>query len=235
MYACCLEDASYDAADEAFARLQQAYFDSNEVRVTTVAELTESMTSLPRAQAAANRVKKSLQSLFEARYSFDIDDLRKANLGKALEEIGSWQGVTKFVIAYLTQHALGGHAIPVADSILTVCRLLDLITDAEVSKGTLPGVERAIAKSKGLEFASLLHQFAVEHAHSHKNPNVMAVFKDMGMTSRPKAPPPPPKPLPSAKATTPTKSPVTSETSARVVAKGTGPKPPIKADKDKPL
>jgi endonuclease-3 len=110
-----------------------------------------------------------------------------------------------------------------------------LITDAEVSKGTLPGVERAIPKSKGLEFASLLHQFAVDHAQSHKNPNVVAVFKDMGMTSKPKAAPPPPKPLPSTKATTPTKPPVTSETSARVVTKGTGPKPPIKVVKDKPL
>ncbi len=150
MYACCLEDATYEAADEAFAKLQQAYFDSNELRVTTVAELSESLTSLPKASAAAARIKKSLQSMFEARYSFDIDDLKKANLGKAVDEITAWQGMSKYVIAYLTQHALGGHAIPVGQTILDVCHTLELVTHAEVEKVLLPGVERAIAKSKGL-------------------------------------------------------------------------------------
>ena len=197
LYACCLEDATYEAADEAFAKLQQAYFDSNEVRVTTTAELSESMTSLPKAAAAATRIKKSLQSMFEARYSFDIDDLKKANLGKAIDEITGWPGMSKYVIDYLTQHALGGHAIPVSRTILDVCQTLDLITYAEASKGTLPGVERAIAKSKGYEFASMLHQFGIDFAVSYKHPTVVAVFKDMGMTSKPKAaPPPPPAPKP---------------------------------------
>ncbi len=198
LYACCLEDATYEAADEAFAKLQQAYFDSNEVRVTTTAELSESMTSLPKAAAAATRIKKSLQSMFEARYSFDIEDLKKANLGKAIDEIAGWQGMSKYVVDYLTQHALGGHAIPVSRTILDACQTLDLITFAEASKGSLPGVERAIAKSKGIEFASMLHQFGIDFAGSYKHPTVVAVFKDMGMTSKPKAaPPPPPAPKPS--------------------------------------
>jgi endonuclease-3 len=47
MYACCLEDARPEAADEAFARLQQTFFDWNEVRVTTVTELAETLSPLP--------------------------------------------------------------------------------------------------------------------------------------------------------------------------------------------
>jgi hypothetical protein len=216
LYACCLEDATYEAADEAFAKLQQAYFDSNEVRVTTTAELSESMTSLPKAVAAATRIKKSLQSMFEARYSFDIDDLKKANLGKAIDEITGWQGMSKYVIDYLTQHALGGHAIPVSKTILDVCQTLDLITFAEASKGTLPGVERAIAKSKGHEFASMLHQFGIDFAGSYKHPMVVAVFKEMGMTSKPKAPPPPP----------PAPKPSKPEVAPKIDAKSKGKTPP---------
>ena len=196
LYACCLQDATYEAADEAFAKLQQAYFDSNEIRVTTIAELSESLTSLPHAAAAASRIKKLLQGMFESRYSFDIDDLKKANLGKAVDEIAGWVGVTKFMVSYVTQHAFGGHSIPVDESTLNVCHLLDLLTQPELEKGILPGVERAIAKNKGIEFATLLHQFAVDHAASYKNPLVVAVFKDLGMTSKPKAPPPPPPPAP---------------------------------------
>ncbi|MDZ4848977.1 MAG: hypothetical protein SGI77_06765 [Pirellulaceae bacterium] len=219
LYACCLQDATYEAADEAFAKLQQAYFDSNEIRVTTIAELTESLTSLQRAPAAANRIKKSLQSMFESRYSFDIDDMKKSNLGKAVDEITGWQGVTKFVVSYVTQHAFGGHSIPVDESTLTVCHLLDLVSSADVEKGHLTGIERAIPKNKGLEFASLLHQFAVDHAASHKNALVVAVFKELGMTSKPKAPPPPPEPPKVAKGSKAAASPKTAD--AKSQPKGT--------------
>jgi len=184
LYACCLEDASHEAADEAFAKLQQTYFDANEIRVTTVAELSESLTSLPKAAAAAGRLKKSLQSLFEARYSFDIDDLKKANLGKAIEEVAAWEGTSKFVMGYVTQHAFGGHSIPVDNQILSVCVALELLTTAEANKGVLPGIERAIPKNKGLEFASLLHQFAVEYTADFHQPVVNAIFKEMGVANK---------------------------------------------------
>jgi len=194
LYACCLEDASHEAADEAFAKLQQTYFDANEIRVTTVAELSESLTSLPKASAAAGRLKKSLQSLFEARYSFDIDDLKKANLGKAIEEVTAWEGTSKFVMSYVTQHAFGGHSIPVDNQILSVCVALELLTTIEANKGVLPGIERAIPKNKGLEFASLLHQFAVEYTTDFHHPIVNSVFKEMGVANKVRvtfvAPPP---------------------------------------------
>lgn len=214
LYACCLEDASYEAADEAFAKLQQTYFDANEIRVTTIAELSESLTSLPKATAAANRIKKSLQALFEVRFSFDIEDLKKANLGKAVEEIGGWQGITKFVLAYVTQHAFGGHAIPVDTITLSVCSSLDLINVSEWGKGSLPGAERAIPKQKGIEFSALLHQFAVEYDVDFKHPIVAAVFKEMGVPVKAKstaptietASAPPPAPLPEIKGAAPKES-----------------------------
>ena len=58
LYACCLENARPEAADEAYAKLQQTFFDWNEVRVTTVNELAETMSSLPDGTAAAKRLKQ---------------------------------------------------------------------------------------------------------------------------------------------------------------------------------
>ena len=46
IYGCCLEDSTYEGADEAFAKLHENYFDWNEVRVTTAAELAQTMKSL---------------------------------------------------------------------------------------------------------------------------------------------------------------------------------------------
>jgi endonuclease III len=186
VYACCLEDAKSDQADEAFAKLQQAYFDWNEVRVTTVIELGEALGCLPNPAHAGHRIKRCLQSLFEARYNYDVEDLKKANLGKATEEITAWKGVTPFILNYICQNALGGHSIPADTSVLDALVAADILTEAEAEKKALPGVERAIPKNKGAEFASLLHQFGVDYHLSPKSANALAVFKDLGVTPKPK-------------------------------------------------
>ena len=187
IYACCLDDAKSEQADEAFAKLQQAYFDWNEVRVTTVIELGEALSSLPNATQAGHRIKRCLQSLFETRYQYDIEDMKKANLSKATEEITAWKGVSPFVLNYVSQNALGGHAIPADSHTLEVLVQCEILTQAEADKKSLPGVERAIPKTKGFEFGSLLHQFAVEFQQSPKNAGVVAVFKELGVTPKAKA------------------------------------------------
>ena len=184
IYACCLEDAKTEQADEAFAKLQQAYFDWNEVRVTTVIELGEALSSLPNASQAGHRIKRCLQSLFETRYDYNIDDMKKANLSKATDELTALKGVTPFVLNYVSQNALGGHAIPVDTLALEIMVQCEVITSAEAEKRSLPGVERAIPKNKGFEFGSLLHQFAVEFQQNPKNAEVLAVFKDMGVSPK---------------------------------------------------
>ena len=55
LYGCLLENSRFEAADEAFARLKELYFDWNEIRVTTVTELAEGMAGVPDASAAAQR------------------------------------------------------------------------------------------------------------------------------------------------------------------------------------
>jgi endonuclease III len=185
LYACCLEDSRPEQADEAFAKLQQTYFDWNEVRVSTVIELGEVLGNLPNANAAGHRIKRCLQSLFETRYQYDIDDLKKANLSKATEELQAWPGMTPFVLNYVSQHALGGHAIPVGTASFDALLAADIVTPAEAEKKTLPGAERAITKTKGAEFSSLLHQFGVEYAANPKSAAALAVFKDLGVTPKP--------------------------------------------------
>lgn len=162
LYACCLENAQYDAADEAFAKLQETYFDWNEVRVTTVAELAEVMSPLTDATAAASRLKRALQSVFESEYSFDLEFLKKQNIGKSVKKLEKYDGVSPFTIAYVTQAALGGHAIAVDDATLEVLFAVGVITETEHAKKQVPGLERAIPKTKGVEFGSLLHQLAAD-------------------------------------------------------------------------
>src|SRR5690606_32176885 len=78
------------------------------------------------------------------------------------------------VVAYVVQSALGGHSIPIDLAALEVFTVLGIITEAEAAKGQAPGLERAIPKTKGVEFGSLLHQLAADY---HGNPASTAVQK----------------------------------------------------------
>lgn len=188
LYACCVENAGFEAADEAFAKLQESYFDWNEVRVTTVAELSESMTMLPDPAAAATRLKNALQSVFETHYSFDIDFLRKQNIGKSVKELEKFKGATRHVISYLTQNALGGHAIGVDEAALRTMAVLGIATEADVAKERVPGMERAIPKTKGVEFYSLLHQVSADFHASPFGQRVRSILQEIAPDAKDRFP-----------------------------------------------
>jgi hypothetical protein len=161
LYAALLEDAPVDLADEGFAKCEQEFFDWNEVRVTSVTELAEVLARFPSPPATAARLKRCLQSVFEAFYNFDIDYLKKENLGKAVAKFEAMSGVSPFVLSYVVQHGLGGHAVPVNSAAMHIMLKIGIVSDAEARSGKVPGLERAIPKSKAIEFSSMLHQAAV--------------------------------------------------------------------------
>jgi endonuclease III len=176
LFGCCLEDARYEAAEEAFAAIQHTFFDWNEVRVTSLSELSEVIAVLPDPRMAANRVKRVLHSIFEQMYSFDLEEKRKKNLGPTVTWLEQLDGTTKFSVAYVVQSALDGHSVPIDAGTMAVLRVLDLATDKDAAEGVVPGLERAIAKAKGVEFGSLLHQLGADYSANPYSPQVRDVL-----------------------------------------------------------
>jgi hypothetical protein len=166
VFACCLEDSRYEQANDAFARIQEVYTGWNEVRVTTVKELAEQMTDLTDPIEAATRVKKTLYNVFESQYSWDMEYLRKENLGKATQKLNSYKSATPFVVSYLVQNALNGHSIPLDKSAMDLMLILDIVNQKEAAKWSVPGLERAVSKNLGVDFSSLLHQMSVDFRSS---------------------------------------------------------------------
>lgn len=179
LLACLLENARHEVAETCLARVQQLYYDWNEVRVTTVRELSEVFRDLPDPPAAAARLKGALQSVFETVYQFELEDLRKYKLGDAAGRLASLKGVTPFAVAYVVQNGLGGHAIPLCKGSLEACYLVGAASRAEIEKGTVPGLERAIPKSKGIEFASLLHSLGAEWILSPRSTKLRGILTDI--------------------------------------------------------
>jgi hypothetical protein len=207
LFACLLEDSPHESAEQTFTALKQDYFGWNEVRVSTIRELTDALKPLVNPADSAARLKQTLHSVFESVYEFDIETMKKQNIGQAAKTLQKYNGTTPFAVAYVTQHALGGHAIPLNRGALITLHAVGVISDDELAKSTVPGLERAVPKNKGVEVASLLHQLGVEVG---KNPYGQAARKlileiDPHCKDRlpkrptvkpPEPPPPPPKPEP---------------------------------------
>ena len=164
LFGCCLEDARHDAAEEAFAALVHTFFDWNEVRVTSISELSEVMACLPDPRSGANRIKRVLHAVFEATFNFDLEEYRKKNLGPTVAWLAKLDGTSPFVVSYVVQAALGGHSIPIDAGTMAALLVLDLVTEKDAAAVVVPGLERAVAKSKGIEFGSLLHELGADYS-----------------------------------------------------------------------
>jgi len=159
LYAICREGVPTAQADAAFKKLKGSFFDWNEVRVSTVPEVADALAGLPNAGARAQRVIEFLQELFEMTYSFTLEDLEKKGLKQAAKQLGRYQAVTDFGVAWVTQRSLGGHAVPLDEPTLRVVRRLRVVEeeadDTEALRGTL---EHYVPKSRGVEFTELFVQ-----------------------------------------------------------------------------
>jgi len=179
LFACCLEDAHHDAAEEAFAAVVDTFFDWNEVRVSSVTELAEVMGGLPMPRAAGSRLKRVLQSVFEETYAFDLEEYRKKNLGPTVKWLHGLDGSTNFTVSSVVQSALGGHAIPIDSGVVKALHVVELVSEKDVKACVVPGLERAIAKAKGIEFGSILHQFGADFTANPYSPDVRKVLLEI--------------------------------------------------------
>jgi len=234
LFACCLENSDRDVAEKVYALLNNHFFDWNEVRVSTVRELSEVMTLLEDPDEAAYRLKNVLQSVFESVYAFDLESLKKQNIGQAAKTLESYAGTTSFTVSYVVQAALGGHSIPINQGALQAFRVIGAISEAEAEQGKVPGLERAIPKAKGTETGSLLHQLGVELRRNPYGPAIRKILLEIAPECKERLPKRPvkkkaaPAKQAAAKRTAKSKSKTKPTATKKKTAKGAKPKPKSK-------
>lgn len=183
LFACCLENAHHAAAEKAFETLMKGYFDLNEVRVTTVAELAESLVGLPDPARAALSLRRVLQGVFESTYSFSLDHAKKHSVAHGIKTLENLHGIPPFVVASIASTTLGGHAIPLDRGALSGLYLCGIISQEEYDTGVAPGLDRLIPKRGGPEFSSLLHQFGADCISSLHGVNVRKIVQAVNPTA----------------------------------------------------
>jgi len=203
LFACCLENAPQAVAERAFTRLLETAYDLNEIRVTTVAELSESLAELPDPPRAALALRRVLQSVFESTYNYSLEQAGKQTLAHGLRTLENLHGVSPFVLHHVGATALGGHFIPLDLGALSALYLCGIITRSEYDAGRVPGIERAIAKKAAAELNPLLHRFGIDclqHLHGATVRRIAAAVSPAAKDRFPKRgePLPPPNPPPPA-------------------------------------
>ncbi|HEX4415945.1 MAG TPA: hypothetical protein VH107_20100 [Lacipirellulaceae bacterium] len=206
IFACLVEDSPNEIAEQVLSALKQEYYGWNEVRVSTIRELTDALKPLVNPAESASRLKQTLHSVFESVYEFDIESFKKQNIGQAAKALQKYNGTTPFAVAYITQYALGGHSIPLNRGALITLHTVGAISDSELSQAVVPGLERVVPKNKGTEIGSLLHQLGVEVGRNPYGPAARKLMLEIDPSCKdrlpkrplPKPPEPPPKPEPTA-------------------------------------
>jgi endonuclease-3 len=163
VYAICREGVTRAAADRAFRSLRERFFDWNEIRVSSTRELAEALEMLPDAEGRAQRLIDFLQEVFETTFSFDLEGLHKKGMKQAAKTLQRFAAANDYAVAWVVQHSLGGHAIPVDAPTLRVVRRLGLVEgegeDPEALRTTL---EHHIPKARGPQFGDLISELAEE-------------------------------------------------------------------------
>src|SRR5205823_3995351 len=131
LYAICREGVTRELADRAYGNLREHYFDWNEVRVSSARELAESMDCLPDAETRGQRVIDFLQEVFETTFSFDLESLQKKGVKQAAKQLGRYQAASDYVVSWVVQNTLGGHAVPLDTPTLRTIRRLGLVDDSQ--------------------------------------------------------------------------------------------------------
>lgn len=166
LYAFCREEATPCQADRAFQQLQERFFDWNEVRVSSAREIAEAFEGMSKPFDRSERIVSFLQELFETTFSYDLDILQKKGVKIAAKQLERQQAVSDFIVAWVTQRSLGGHAVPVDNATARCLKRLGLV-EAELEK--LPDVraslEHLVPKAKNVEFTDTVSRVAVEFCH----------------------------------------------------------------------
>ena len=184
LFAIVREGVSREVADKAFERLLQDHFDLNEIRVSTAREAADSLRALPQGFDRAARLISVLQELFETTFGFDLESLAKKGLKLAEKQLERFEGTTPFVVAFIVQNALGGHAIPLDADMRRCLERLKVISATATPAETQAMLEHQVPKAKGPLFFEALSAVAHQFCHEQHPKCVSCPLLDSCLTGQ---------------------------------------------------
>ncbi len=162
LFAACLEDNSWEQAEACLKKLISSYFDLNEIRVSTVSELEQTLNPLKDADWKGLRIRSILRYVFESTYSYDYEKLRRQTLEQAVKTLKKVNDITPFIRDFILHEVLGSHIICMDQSMLTAAEWLGLVPVKSDLHDASEFLKGGIKKSEVSEFCHLLRSLATD-------------------------------------------------------------------------
>lgn len=162
LFSACLEDSTYEQAESAYERMLGSFFDLNEIRVSSVREIEESLGEINEANWKALRIREVLQFVFEKYYAFDLELLKRKTQEAANKELMTIPHLSTFMRDYTVQNALGAHVLPIDDTMAKVLKWMCLAQVGETSEQAADSIKAGLKKSEGPQFCYLLKRVATD-------------------------------------------------------------------------
>lgn len=161
IYGICHEGTTREQANQVMSRFKDQFFDWNEIRVSSVKEIQEALAGLPDPEGKAQKLRRFLRQLFNRTYKFDLDQLLKKPLKESIKALQEFEALgSEYVLNTVVQHALGGHALPLDEPIRRALIRLEVAEQNTDSASLRSMLERAVPKTRGVEFTDLMEELA---------------------------------------------------------------------------
>jgi len=160
LYAICLENSSDSRADSVYARLESTFHDWNEMRVSSISELTDVFHDVDRPERRALQVRCALHYLYEKHFKFEFESLRRKTLDLAEKQLRKIKELSGFVRLFTLQSALGSHLVAVDDFMCGAAIWLGLADLGSTPISASEALKSAVRKADGPLFCHLLRSLA---------------------------------------------------------------------------
>lgn len=179
VYAAFLENAPFPAALEAFEVLENYFIDWNELRVSTTAELVDILGMLPFPQRTCERIRQTLQWIFQTTYKFDLEQWRKKDAKAFREFLVGIPFVTRFMTDYLVRRLFNQNVIPLDEGAMRVMRLLDLVDIDSENREVVKEMDRVFSRQDSELFFILLHQLSATMMKEGLSKSIQKLLKSI--------------------------------------------------------
>jgi endonuclease III len=149
-------------ARSAMKRLQDAFVDWNELRVTPPDEIVPILGALPQAREKAVALTGFLNRIFELTNGLSLDFLKDKPKRDARAYLERLEGVGPAAAAHAVLHALEGHAVPVDSGVHRLLSRLGVIKADTPAPAAQSALERHVSNRDAIPCTYALRRHAEE-------------------------------------------------------------------------
>ncbi len=155
LYAACLENTTYEVATKTYDSLIASFFDLNEIRVSSITELSKAMGDTNQPEHRALWVRSTLQYVFESNYEYQFEKIRRKTFELASRHLGRITNATSFMQLHTLQQTMSAFVTPMDDKMTAAAIWLGFVTPGSSNEEAAEQMKSAVKKA---DAAMMCHQ-----------------------------------------------------------------------------